>query len=70
MLIIITTTTTTIIIIYYLLQLFPGVNVVSLNTVLAQGMNFKKKHEVGDRRSFSLNFFIAIVAFCREYAII
>ncbi|KAH8503114.1 hypothetical protein H0E87_014428 [Populus deltoides] len=30
----------------HLNKLFPGVNVVSLNTVLAQGMNFKKKHEV------------------------
>ncbi|KAB5547946.1 hypothetical protein DKX38_011352 [Salix brachista] len=30
----------------HLNKLFPGVNVVSLNSVLALGMNFKKKHEV------------------------
>lgn len=30
-----------------LLQVLPSFPVTSLNTVLAQGMNLKKKHEVG-----------------------
>lgn len=30
-----------------LLQILPGLQMTSLNSVLAQGMNLKKKHEVG-----------------------